>query len=487
MRCDRAAKRGWLLAPSLCTVACGLARGDRYENDGLNMLQVHVDGNSTPTKTTRQELSQTHSDIVRVLSSSSGMSHSYHILQYLISTGRAPELGRDGCLYLPSNDAWTAFYQIVEHPYPPLFAELFDNAYDAVCSKSRSQQMRNACPEGHVRGNQWNMLAQATEDLSGCVGVKHKGNASGIRVFETAGHVGLPRKWQAHINAITDNGRHMSSIMRRRTMRERAKPDMCLHKDKLPEVPADKKLVIQTRFMICCVDVESCPVDREMIEDQVSWMNTGYSGQQPQKRESFDGTTDPPHVDTQLQFELTNFTLIGDAPCARKMFTDNSLAFQYNQDGLGFLTYIIATDDQSGILGMAEFPTTVPESSDSLSVLINMNALRGISRKVPQVDLSYDEGDTCIHEGGHSLGLYHTFEGGCSDDDKVGDTNPEQFPSFACKDARSCDGSSDPVHNFMDYAPDSCMSGFTEQQKRRFWCAIEHHRPAMYKQSLRSM
>jgi hypothetical protein len=450
------------------------------------MLQVHVEGDFTPTRAQQEE---TYSAIGRLLGQDNGLSHSYHILKYLISSGRAPEIGREGCLYLPSNDAWTAFYEYLEHPDPRMFAELFDNAYDAVCRTTKQVKMRSACPEGHVRGNQWNLLEQGTPvgGVSGCVGVRQKGNASGIRVFETEGHVGLPRKWQAHINSITGFGSHKSSIMRRKTMRERERPDMCLQKDKLPMVPADKKLVIPTRFLICCVDVAACPVDRAMIEEQVSWMNSGYSGRSPVQLESFDRAVEPPHVDTQLQFELVNVTLIGDAKCARQMFTENTLAFQYNRDGLGVLTYIIATDDQSGILGMAEFPTTVPESSDALSVLINMNALRAISQKVPQVDLSYDEGDTCIHEGGHSLGLYHTFEGGCADDDKVGDTNPEQFPSFACADARSCDGSSDPVHNFMDYAPDSCMSGFTEQQKRRLWCAIEHHRPEMYKRALRSV
>mmetsp|Transcript_8414 Transcript_8414/g.23629 ORF Transcript_8414/g.23629 Transcript_8414/m.23629 type:complete len:487 (-) Transcript_8414:145-1605(-) len=484
MRGHRAAKRGLLLVPSLCSISCGLARGDCYDDDLVSMLQIRVEGDLTPIRA-QQEQNKTYSALGRVLGQDSGMSHSFHILKYLVSSGRAPELGREGCLFLPSNDAWKAFYEYVEHPYPPLFAELFDNAYDASCNATGQRRMRSACPEGHVRGNQWSLLEQGGGGPSGCVGVRHKGNASGIRVFETDGHVGLPRKWQGHIQTITGGGMHPPSNMRRKTMREKEKLDMCEQKDKLPKVPADKKLVIPTRFIICCVDVASCPVDRAMIEDQVSWMNTGYSGQSPVRLESFDRAVEPPHVDTQLQFELVNLTLVGDAACARQMFTDNPLAFKYNQDGLGMLTYIVATDDQSGILGMAEFPTSVPESSDVLSVLINMNALRGISKKVQQVDMSYDEGDTCIHEGGHSLGLYHTFEGGCMDDDKVGDTNPEQFPSFSCADARSCDGSPDPVHNFMDYAPDSCMVGFTEQQKRRLWCSIEHHRPEMYQRALR--
>jgi hypothetical protein len=222
-----------------------------------------------------------------------------------------------------------------------------------------------------------------------------------------------------------------------------------------------------------------------MVEDQVSWMNTAYAGKEPWTLEYSDFGVVPPHVDMQVQFELVNVSYVHDPGCARDMFTEPHLASRHNTHGEGMLTYIISTDDQSGILGMAEFPTRVPESSQELSVNINLEALRRFSSKTGLKDLTYDEGDTCIHEGGHSLGLLHTFEGGCSHGDKVDDTAPEEFPSYSCTDGRTCH-SPDPIHNFMDYAPDSCMSGFTEQQKRRMWCVIRHHRPVMYKTALRS-
>merc|ERR1719246_218124 len=62
----------------------------------------------------------------------------------------------------------------------------------------------------------------------------------------------------------------------------------------------------------------------------------------------------------------------------------------------------------------------------------------------------YDEGHTLTHEMGHYLGLYHTFQGGCT-------------------------GSGDPVHNFMDYSNDRCLCTFTPNQVDRIWAQMEQY------------
>jgi hypothetical protein len=126
------------------------------------------------------------------------------------------------------------------------------------------------------------------------------------------------------------------------------------------------------------------------------------------------------------------------------------------------------------VLGWARFPWQYASAPYLDGVSVNVASLPG-GRAT-----GYNLGDTLIHETGHWLGLFHTFEGGCEEPgDLVADTAAEAEPSFFCQTTRDTCTTQlglDPVRNFMDYSQDACMNMFTPGQVRRMDTAFEKWR-----------
>lgn len=101
-----------------------------------------------------------------------------------------------------------------------------------------------------------------------------------------------------------------------------------------------------------------------------------------------------------------------------------------------------------------------------------------------------------IHEMGHYLGLYHTFEGSCKNDDcavdgdRVCDTPPDQSTAYAncATGMNSCSTDNlsgfgadvkDLVEDYMDYGNLNCMKVFTQGQADRMNWHIQNVRSSL--------
>ena len=199
--------------------------------------------------------------------------------------------------------------------------------------------------------------------------------------------------------------------------------------------------------------VENGDVPEGWITEQIAVLNRAYAGEGP----GGTGARNPFRFVIASTDRTTNEAWFN---ATKDSAEERAMKRALRRGGAGDLNFY--TTAGGGHLGWGTFPWLYAGDTEKDGVVCRYTSLPG-SSSVP-----YNLGDTGTHEVGHWLGLFHTFQGGCSDPgDSVADTPAERSSTFGCPTGNdTCPDSpgADPVENFMDYTDDSCMFKFTEGQ-----------------------
>jgi hypothetical protein len=197
-------------------------------------------------------------------------------------------------------------------------------------------------------------------------------------------------------------------------------------------------------------------VTTQQIDAQIDVLNRTYSGQESSAA-----------ADTSFSFTLAGVDRFYNNTW-HKDGASKKYRTQTRQGGANALNIWLV---DFSYLGIAQFPWDYARNSGTDGVRVHYGSLPGGPIQ------NYNQGETATHEVGHWLGLYHTFQGGCTQlNDEVADTPAQSSPTEGCpagRDSCSLPGL-DPIHNYMDYSYDSCYTQFTPDQSTRMddmWAA----------------
>jgi hypothetical protein len=238
------------------------------------------------------------------------------------------------------------------------------------------------------------------------------------------------------------------------------------------DLPASAKNRAPSRFAVSVpvywhvvTDGSSGAVTNAQIRRQLRVINRGFAGEEG-------GAV------TGFQFTLAGVTRTSNARwyASKSAGAEHEMKHALKQGGDGALN--VYSTSGGGYLGYAYLPEITDTAQAYLDgIVIDWRTMPGVSTAYSGVA---DEGDTLTHETGHWLNLEHTFFGQCNKNgDFVDDTPPQKTATSGCPAGKdTCPAAGlDPIHNYMDYSDDSCITQFTLGQVQRmrdawlFWRA----------------
>jgi hypothetical protein len=231
------------------------------------------------------------------------------------------------------------------------------------------------------------------------------------------------------------------------------------------KAPADFTATVPVYFHVITDGSVGSLTDRQ-INAQINALNNGFGG-------------DEGGDDTGFSFTLAGVTRTDDSVwyASRSGGAEHAMKQALKVGGDGTLN--VYTTSGGAYLGWAYLPEITDTAQAYLDgIVIDWRTVPGASNEYAN---EFDEGDTLTHEAGHWLNLEHTFFGQCNKSgDFVDDTPPQKSPSSGCPEGNDTCPSKpglDPIHNYMDYSDDDCITQFTPGQSQRmrdawlFWRA----------------
>jgi hypothetical protein len=230
------------------------------------------------------------------------------------------------------------------------------------------------------------------------------------------------------------------------------------------KAPANLSVSVPVWFHVI-TDGSTGNLTTQQINAQMAALNDGFGGDEGGEDTGFSFTlAGVTRTDNAVWFASRNAGAEHDMKQALKRGGDNTLNVYSTTAGafLGWAYLPEITDTTQAYLdGIVISWETVPGASDTYAG-------------------RFDQGDTLTHEAGHWLNLEHTFFGQCNKSgDFVDDTPAQKKPSSGCPVGNdTCrQPGLDPIHNYMDYSDDPCITEFTPGQSQRmrdawlFWRA----------------